>query len=95
MPRLVLQELKQLYDGTRGWPQWSRHLILGALIAFQEWYLPKKIKAEVDRAVEEVEKTLPPSQVSPPVYSESGSGFFDEMRLRAPWVPLQDPSDSP
>jgi hypothetical protein len=29
------------------------------------------------------------------VYSEGGSDFFDEMRLTAPWVPLQDPSDSP
>jgi len=49
----------------------------------------------VDDAIREVEPYLPPSGVTPPVYSESGSGFFDEMRLTAPWKAQEDPSDSP
>ena len=95
MPRLVVQELKQIYALSRGWPVWARHLLLGLLIAVQEWWIDKKVKAEVDAAIEEVEKYLPPSGVTPPVYSESGDGFFDEMRLSAPWKALEDPSDSP
>jgi hypothetical protein len=38
---------------------------------------------------------LPPSGVPDPVYSDTGDGFFDEMRLTAPWKALEDPSDSP
>jgi hypothetical protein len=95
MPRLVVQELKTIYDLSSGWPVWARHLLLGLLISIQEWYIEKKVVAEVDRAVEEVEKHLPPSGVTPPVYSESGDDFFDEMRLSAPWKALEDPSDSP
>jgi hypothetical protein len=95
MPRLFVQELKQVYTLSRGWPVWARHLLLGLLISIQEWWIDKKVTAEVDAAIEEVEKHLPPSGVTPPVYSETGSDFFDEMRLTAPWKAQEDPSDSP
>jgi len=95
MPRLVVQELKTVYNLSSGWPVWARHLLLGLLVAVQELWIEKKVRQTVDDAVVEVEKHLPPSGVTPPVYSESGDGFFDEMRLSAPWKALEDPSDSP
>ena len=95
MPRLVLQELKQIYNLSSNWPVWARHLLLGLLVSIQDWYVDKKVVAEVDKAIAEVEKHLPPSHVSPPMYSETGSDFFDEMRLTAPWKAQEDPSNSP
>ena len=47
-------------------------------------------------AIKEYEKVDPPEVVLPePVYSETGDGFFDEMRLSSPWMAQEDPSDSP
>lgn len=77
------------------WPVWLRHLLLGLLVAVEEWWINKKVVQAVDDAIAEVEPYLPPSGVVPPVYSDSGDGFFDEMRLTAPWKALEDPSDSP
>ena len=95
MPRLVVQELKQVYDLSSGWPVWARHLLLGFLVAVQERWINHRVSQTVDEAVKEMEKRLPPSQVSFPVYSETGSDFFNEMRLTAPWKAQEDPSDSP
>ena len=54
------------------------------------------IKTKVDNAIKEYEQIDPPEVIiPPPVYSETGDGFFDEMRLTAPWVVQEDPSDSP
>jgi len=62
----------------------------------EEKFINHKIKTEVDEAIKEYEKVDPPEVViSPPVYSETGDGFFDEMRLTAPWVDREHPSDSP
>jgi hypothetical protein len=46
------------------------------------------------RAIEEYETLHLPKEVviPPPVYSETGSDFFDEMRLTAPWVDREGPS---
>jgi hypothetical protein len=93
MPHLVVPELRSIYEVTSGWPEWARHLILGLLVAVQERMLGKRIQKEIDQSVEEL--SLPPSGVDPPVYSESGDGFFDEMRLTAPWKAREAPSDSP
>ena len=50
--------------------------------------------ATVDEAIEEYETLHLPKEVviPPPVYSETGSDFFDEMRLTAPWVDREGPS---
>jgi hypothetical protein len=69
--------------------------LLGLLVGVEEWWINKKVVQTVDDAIREVEPYLPSSGVTPPVYSESGSGFFDEMRLTAPWKAQEDPSDSP
>jgi hypothetical protein len=70
------------------------------LLGFLVWIEGKTIKARVkniiDDAIEQYEKIDPPTPVvAPPVYSESGSDFFDEMRLTAPWVDREPPSNSP
>jgi hypothetical protein len=86
---------KDIFNLSNGWPLWARHLLLGLLVAVEEWWINKKVVQTVDDAIREVEPYLPPSGVTPPMYSESGSGFFDEMRLTAPWKAQEDPSDSP
>ena len=86
---------KDIFNLSSGWPLWSRHLLLGLLVGVEEWWINKKVVQTVDDAIREVEPYLPPSGVTPPVYSESGSDFFDEMRLTAPWKAQEDPSDSP
>ena len=86
---------KDAYDLSSRWPFWARHLLLGLLVSIETWWIDKKVTKTVDQAIKEVEPYMPPSGVAPPVYSESGSDFFDEMRLTAPWVVQEDPSDSP
>jgi hypothetical protein len=90
---LKTNEFKELLRLGRSWPLWLRHLWLGLLVYLEERWIDAKVKATVDAAIEKID--LPPSSVSPPVYSESGDGFFDEMRLTAPWKAQEHPSDSP
>jgi hypothetical protein len=95
-PRLRLTETKQILTAAKNLPHWIRFLLLGLLVWVEEWLIEQKTVAAVDEAIEKYE-TLHPSDVvlPPPVYSESGSDFFDEMRLTAPWKVQEDPSDSP
>ena len=72
-----------------------RHLLLGLLVAVEEWWIDKKVSQTVTDAITDVESSLPPSGVPDPARSDSGDGFFDEMRLTAHWKALEDPSDSP
>jgi hypothetical protein len=95
--QLNLNEFRILYRGlSRRLPDWAAFLLLGLLVWIEQKTIKARIKNEVDDAIEEYEKIDPPTVVvSPPVYSESGSDFFDEMRLTAPWKAQEDPSDSP
>ena len=95
---LKLNEFKALHKAlTRNMPPWFSFLVLGFLVWVEEKFIDIRIKTEVDEAIKEYE-TLhsPPEVVLPePVYSETGDDFFDEMRLTAPWVAQEDPSNSP
>lgn len=95
--QLILNEFKTLYRvWKRGLPDWAAFLLLGFLVWLEDKTINKRIDNAVDEAIKEYEKIDPPiAVVSPPVYSESGSDFFDEMRLTAPWVVQEDPSDPP
>jgi hypothetical protein len=95
--QLNLNEFRILYRGlSRRLPDWAAFLLLGLLVWIEQKTIKARIKNEVDDAIEEYEKIDPPTVVvSPPVYSESGSDFFDEMRLTAPWAVQEDPSDPP
>jgi len=96
--QLKLNEFKTLYRVLKqGMPPWFSFLVLGLLVWVEEKFIDIRIKTEVDEAIKEYE-TLhsPPEVVLPePVYSETGDDFFDEMRLTAPWVAQEDPSNSP
>jgi hypothetical protein len=95
--QLKLNEFKALYKAlTKGMPEWYHFLVLGFLVWVEEKFIDHRIKTEVDEAIKEYEKVDPPKVViPPPVYSETGDDFFDEMRLTAPWVVQEDPSDPP
>ena len=95
--KLRLNEFKTLYRVLRrGWPDWAAFLLLGFLVWVEGKVIKVRVETTVSEAIEEYEKVDPPTPVvSPPVYSETGSGFFDEMRLTAPWVDREAPSDHP
>jgi len=95
--KLKLIEFRKFYlVMRRGLPDWASFLLLGLLVWIEEKTINRRVINTIDAAIEEYEKIDPPTPVvSPPVYSESGSGFFDEMRLTAPWVDREPPSDSP
>ena len=95
--QLKLKTFRDLYTGlTRGLPDWLAFLVLGFLVWVEDRFINHRIRTEVDEAIKEYEQVNPPKVVIPePVYSETGDGFFDEMRLTAPWVDREHPSDSP
>ena len=95
--QLRLNEFKALHKAlTRNMPPWFSFLVLGFLVWVEEKFINQRIKTEVDKAIKDYEKVDPPKVVLPdPVYSETGDSFFDEMRLTAPWVDREDPSNSP
>lgn len=82
---------------TKPWPKWLRFLMLGLLVWLEEKWIETHVTKTVDEAIKEYE-TLhidPIKDSSDPVYSETGDGFFDEMRLTAPWKGQDTASDSP
>ena len=95
--KLILNEFQVLYKSLkRGLPPWASFLLLGFLVWVEEKTIKTRIKNEVDEAIAEYERVDPPTvSVPPPVYSETGSDFFDEMRLTAPWVDREGPSKAP
>jgi hypothetical protein len=94
---LSLNEFKTIYRLLRrGWPDWAAFLLLGFLVWIEGKTIKTRVKNTVSEAIEEYEKVDPPTVViPPPVYSETGSDFFDEMRLTAPWVDREGPSKAP
>jgi hypothetical protein len=59
----------------------------------EEGFINIRVETTVSEAINEYERVDPPTvSVPPPVYSETGSDFFDEMRLTAPWVDREGPS---
>jgi hypothetical protein len=88
-PKLLLNEFKTLHRVlSRGLPPWASFLLLGFLVWVEERFIQQRVTNTVDEAIEEYETLHLPKEVviPPPVYSETGSDFFDEMRLTAPWV---------
>jgi hypothetical protein len=95
--QLKLKTFRDLYTGlTKGLPDWLAFLVLGFLVWVEDRFINHRIRTEVDGAIKEYNTVdAPKVVVPPPVYSETGDDFFDEMRLTAPWVVQEDPSDSP
>jgi hypothetical protein len=93
-PKLLLNEFKTLHKAlTRKMPPWFSFLVFGFLVWVEEKFIDYRVTATVDEAIKEYERVDPPEVVvPPPVYSETGTDFFDEMRLTAPWVDQEGPS---
>jgi len=97
-PKLLLNEFKVLYKSLkRGLPPWASFLVFGFLVWVEERFIQQRVTATVDEAIAEYEQETgdPVPVIPPPVYSETGSDFFDEMRLTAPWVDREGPSKAP
>ena len=95
---LKLDEFKELYKRLQQLlPDWALFLVHKWLVWIENKYIDIPVKQTVDNAIKEYEKEE--EEVNPsmpdPIYSETGSGFFDEMRLSAPWVDREQPSNSP
>jgi hypothetical protein len=95
---LKLNEFKELYKRLQQLlPDWALFLVHKWLVWIENKYIDIPVKQTVDNAIKEYmkeEEIVNPS-VPDPLYSETGSDFFDEMRLTAPWAAQEDPSDSP
>ena len=84
---LKLNEFKAIYKSLRTGLLWLDHLLLGLLVAVEQWYIGQRVETEVDRALKEYEDTEIVTPVSP-VYTERPSEMstsLPEMRLTAPW----------
>jgi len=94
--QLSLNEFKVLYKSLkRGLPDWASFLLLGFLVWVEERFINIRVETTVSEAIKTYETLHLPKEVviPPPVYSETGSDFFNEMRLTAPWVDQEGPSD--
>ena len=94
--QLSLNEFKVLYKSLkRGLPDWASFLLLGFLVWVEERFINIRVETTVSEAIKTYETLHLPKEgvIPPPVYSETGSDFFDEMRLTAPWVDREGPSD--
>ena len=97
-PKLLLNEFKTLYRVlSKGLPPWASFLLLGFLVWVEERFIQQRVTNTVSEAIKTYETLHSPPEVviPPPVYSETGSDFFDEMRLTAPWVDREGPSKPP
>ena len=96
--KLLLNEFQVLYKSLkRGLPPWASFLVLGFLVWVEEKFIKVRVETTVSEAIKTYETLHSPPTVviPPPVYSETGSDFFDEMRLTAPWVDREGPSKAP
>ena len=97
-PKLLLNEFKALYKSLKGGlPPWAFFLLLGFLVWVEEKVIHVRVETTVSEAIEEYETLHLPKEgvIPPPVYSETGTDFFDEMRLTASWVDREGPSKAP
>lgn len=86
MEPLKLNIFKDLFKSIRTKIPWLDHLLLGLLVALEDWYIDQKVESSVDAAIAEYEASEVVSE-SAPIYSETEDG---EMRLTAPWYsPLE------
>ena len=92
--RLVLNEFKDAYRAfQRRLPKPLAFLVYGFLVWLQNKYIDAKIKAELDLAEEQYFQQAAPLPPPPQgVYSEEGSGFFDEMRITTKYYDSSDDS---
>jgi hypothetical protein len=78
-----LNEFKVLYGKWKTLNPVLDHFLFSILWWLEEQLIECRVKVEVDEAIKTWD-SLQPVDDQQPIYSETGSGFFDEMRLTAP-----------
>jgi hypothetical protein len=88
MDRLVLNEFKDAYKALQPYLMKPLDfLVYGLLVWLQEKVIDYKTTAAVDQAIKEFEQAeVKEPPLTTGVYSETGSGFFDEMRMTAKYL---------
>jgi hypothetical protein len=86
--RLVLHEFKQVYQYLTSYlPKPLAYLVYGLLVWLEDHYISTKTSATVTQAIREFEEQeITPPPLTAGVYSETGQGFFDEMRITARYL---------
>lgn len=80
--KLRLLEFKELYRRLMRGVVWFDHLLLAVLVWLEEQFLDLRIETAVNHALHDYERLESgQNELLEPTYSESGTGFFDEMRL--------------
>ena len=85
MTHLKLNEFKEAYRrSSKGLPIWAKHLVLGFLVWLETRYIDAKAKAEVNRAIAELDL---PSQTHVPFT------FFDDGEVMSISTNYNQPDD--
>jgi len=85
--RLRLIEFKELYRRFKKDVVWFDHLLLAVLVWLEEQFLDLRVETAVSRAVHDYERLeMGTDEELQPTYSESGTDFFDEMRLTSSFL---------
>ena len=85
--KLRLLEFKELYRRLKRGVVWFDHLLLAVLVWLEEQFLKLRIESSVNHALHDYERLeSDQNELLEPTYSESGSGFFDEMRLTSSFL---------
>ena len=78
--KLRLVEFKELYRRFKKDVVWFDHLLLAVLVWLEEYFLDLRVETAVNRALHDYERLESgQNELLEPTYSESGSGFFDEI----------------
>ena len=86
-PKLRLTEFKELYRRLKRGVIWFDHLLLAVLVWLEEQFLDLKVESTVDEAIQGYEQLESgQNELLEPTYSESGTDFFDEMRLTSSFL---------
>ena len=96
MDRLVLNEFKDAYKALQPYLMKPLDfLVYGLLVWLQEKVIDYKTTTAVTHAIEEYERSeVKEVPLTTGVYSETGSGFFDEMRMTAKYLVDDDDKSS-
>jgi len=86
-PKLRLAEFKELYRRLKRGVVWFDYLLLAVLVWLEEQFLDLKVESTVDEAIQGYEQLESgQNELLEPTYSESGTDFFDEMRLTSSFL---------
>jgi hypothetical protein len=73
---LKTTKFKDIFNLSSRWPLWARHLLLGLLVAVEEWWINKKVVQTVDKAIKEVEPYLPSGVSTPKAPQRATPGAY-------------------